>query len=278
MVLKKRNNNLYSENLLLQFFVTFLQLFQYTMTITNIRHSWLNNALQAWKLVLKTVYKGNKYRCNICENNFKKLLPDKMSQRSNAICPYCRSTEADRVVLFYLTNEVIGLKNKSRFLYVDPHPILLKKLKQNNIQVDVLDKSYFNSDKLNNNKIQGGVYDVIIFSHQLQYIKNDEACLEELKRLLRTGGIVLIQTIVHPGMDRTYEHIDTPDDRDRLKEYYQPGVVSIYGVNFHKHLKKMGYKVEIIDFAQLLGESATKYYCLGNGDREIIYNCKKQQK
>jgi SAM-dependent methyltransferase len=248
------------------------------MTIINIRHSWLNTLLQPWKLALKTVYKGSIYRCNICENNFKKLLPVNISQRTNALCPYCRSTEADRTIWFYLTNEVIGLKNKSRFLYVDPHPILLKKLKQNNIQVEVLDKSYFNHEIYRNHKVQGGIYDVIIFSHQLQYMKNDEACLEELKRLLRTGGIALIQTIVHPEMDRTYEHINTSDDRDRLKEYYEPGIESVYGVNFHKHLKKAEFKIEIIDFAQLLGESATQYYCLGNGDREKIYKCKKPQK
>lgn len=228
-------------------------------------------------VVRKTIYKGQKVRCNICGNNFSRFLSYKLPYRRNARCPYCHSLEADRVLWFYLTNEIIGKKNKKRFLYIDPQQPILNKLEQLNINVDIESRNTFINRLIpsNRKKDQGSIYDVVIFSQQLQFIGNEDLVLAELKRLLRTGGIILLQTIVNPNMDRAYENIETAEDRDRLKNFYQPGIKSIYGINLSKQLTKAGFKVEVIDFAQQLGESAIEYYRLGNSSREIIYKCKK---
>lgn len=245
------------------------------------RHSFTHtnqlNLLSLLKKFNKHWYKGEKVRCNICENNFRFFLPFRPGVRKNAVCPVCRSTEADRVLWFYLTNEVLGKKNKRKFLYFSPHPVILKKMQGYDIDPEIATKDYFILHQFENKekRLKGGVYDVIIFSRQLEFLDDDELVLAELRRLLRTGGFVVLQTIVNPEMDRTYEHIVNDEDRDRLKQYFEPGVVSIYGVNFHKHLAKAGFKVEVIDFAHRLGEGAIDYYRLGNGVRETIYKCKK---
>lgn len=242
-----------------------------------ISYFWCSLLDKPIKFIRKLFYRGSSLRCNICENTFRRFLPVKAPYRPNAKCPYCRSTEADRVLWFYLSNEILAQKNKKKFLYVGPHPHTLGKLKLRGIQADTLQLEYFtmNQHEIAGTRLRGGIYDVVVFSHQLQFLTNDDAVFAELKRLLRTGGLILIQTIVHPGMDRTYEQISTPEDRDRLKEYYEPGAKSIYGINFHKHLRRAGFQVSIIDFAQQLGEGAIGYYGLGNGVRETIYQCKK---
>jgi SAM-dependent methyltransferase len=228
-------------------------------------------------VVRKTIYKGEKVRCNICGNNFSRFLSHKLPYRRNARCPYCHSLEADRVLWFFLSNEILGKKNKKRFLYIEPHASIRDKLEQAHIHTDTVKRNTFTNKLLltKKEKNTGGIYDVIIFSHQLQYIGNEDVVLAELKRLLRTGGTILLQTIVNPNMDRAYENIETAEDRDRLKSFYQPGIKSIYGINLSKQLTKAGFKVEVIDFAQQLGESAIEYYCLGSSYREIIYKCKK---
>lgn len=228
-------------------------------------------------VVRKTIYKGQKVRCNICGNNFSRFLSHKLPYRKNARCPYCHSLEADRVLWFFLSNEILGKKNKKRFLYIEPHAIILNKLEQTHIHTDTEKRNTFANKLLftKKEKKPGGIYDVIIFSHQLQYIGKEDIVLAELKRLLRTGGTILLQTIVNSDMDRAYENIETAEDRDRLKSFYQPGIKSIYGINLKKQLAKTGFKIEEIDFAQQLGESAIEYYCLGNSFREIIYKCKK---
>jgi SAM-dependent methyltransferase len=124
-------------------------------------------------------------------------------------------------------------------------------------------------------KLPGGKYDVILFSHVLQKIKNEELVFEELKRLLRPGGFALIQTLIDWKMERTYENPKNEEDIDRLKPIFEPGIERIYGANFKKQLVNTGFHVEMIDYADLLGNYAQTYYQLGNGSREIIFKCKK---
>ena len=228
------------------------------------------------RIARKYLLKGVKYRCNVCGSNYTRFLNYGYAKRENALCPGCGSIESTRTLWFYMTNEVLGKKNKNKFLYFAPEKAILKRLREYDINLDIAEFDYFQLlDSENISKFQGGVYDVIIFSHLIQYVKNDMQAFHELRRLLRPGGFVILQTIINQEMDRTYEHINTLEDRDRLKNFFEPGVESIYGANFHKHLIKAGFKVEVIDYADQLGSDAQSYYRLGNGERELIFKCKK---
>jgi len=229
------------------------------------------------RMILKIWLKGDKVRCNICESTFKRFRSFGHIVRENALCPNCYSTESTRLLWFYLKNEVLGQKNKNNFLCFNTESILIEKLKKHNINITYSDVNYLNrlGEIHPEKKLKGGKADVILFTHVLEYVKNEEAVFEELKRLLRTGGFVLIQTIVNWEMDRTYDNPKTSEDRDRLKSYFEPGAQRIYGYDFKKLLGRAGFKVEKIDYADQLGTSAKKYYRLGDGTREMIFKCKK---
>jgi DNA-directed RNA polymerase subunit RPC12/RpoP len=222
------------------------------------------------------ILKGNKVRCNICGHNFRRFLRDSTTKRENARCPRCSSIEAGRVLWFYLTNEVLGKKNKKRFLYFSPDRLIFEKLKKYNIEIDTESSNYFEklSDK-SFKKNQGGKYDVIIFAHLLQTVKDEQTTFIELLRLLRTGGFVLLMTVVNWEMDRTYEKPVTDEDKERLKSFYSPGLERVYGADVAKRLTKAGFDVETIDYSYQLGIAARDYYRLGEGIREIIFKCKK---
>ncbi len=137
---------------------------------------------------------------------------------------------------------------------------------------DVISKQYINPfDNKKTENLTGNIYDVIILPHVLQFIDDDEMVYSELKRLLRPGGIALIQTATNPEMDRTYENIKTSEDKDRLKDHYEPGYLRIYGANFSKHLTKAGFDVNVIDYAEQLGKPAHKYYQVWHSERELIF-------
>lgn len=192
------------------------------------------------------------------------------------LCPRCRSDESMRSLWFYLSNEIIGKKNKKIFLVFGENRLLVKKLKSMGIIPDVISKEYINPfDYKKTENLTGNIYDVIILPHVLQFIDDDQMVYSELKRLLRPGGIALIQTATNPEMDRTYENIKTPEDKDRLKDHYEPGYLRIYGANFSKHLTKAGFDVEVVDYAGQLGTPAHKYYQVGRSERELIFVCKK---
>ncbi len=225
--------------------------------------------------IFQLLFKGNKVRCNVCVSSFRSFLPATISQSKSFVCSSCGSDDALRALWFYIKNEILGKKNKNKFLWFSPTSQIRKTLKRLDIDVSIPDAHYL--PKLDNggDKLQGGYFDVIVFSHELQYFEEDETILAELRRLLRTGGVVLIQTIVNPEMDRSYEQISTDDDRDRLRKYYEKGMRTMYGANFGKHLARAGFEVEAINYAERLGEGAITYYKLAQSYRNTIYKCKK---
>jgi len=178
---------------------------------------------------------------------------------------------------FYLTSEVLGTKNKNNWLYFSPETSILEKLQNLDVNLTLSSIDYLN--RLNSasqeQKIAGGKQDVILFSHILQYTTDDNLVLEELKRLLRPGGIILLQTVINWEMERTYENPQSSEDKDRLNQYFEPGVKRIYGCDFQKHLMRAGFDVEVINYSERLGEYANQYYQLGDGARELIFKCKK---
>lgn len=228
------------------------------------------------KELLLLLYRGGKVRCNICGHNFRSFMRDRSLGRENVCCPECGSIESGRVLWFYLTNEVFGRKNKNKFLYFSPEKAMIAKMQQYPIETEFVSPDYFdNLDDLKFEKLPGGKYDVIIFVQLLQIVKDEQVVFTELKRLLRRGGFVLLMTLVNWEMDRTYVKPVTEEDKDRLKDYYTPGLERVYGSDVAKRLVKAGFEVETIDYADQLGTAARDYYRLGEGSREIIFKCKK---
>lgn len=229
------------------------------------------------RLYFRLWLKGEKVRCNLCGNNFKRFLLLRPQLRPNAQCPVCGSTESTRTLWFYLSNEILGKKNKRNFLYFSPELSVLERIKAYPVSVTTAGKSYFNDidNPVFTGKFKGGTFDVILFPQVLQFVDDDLAVLEELRRLLRTGGLALIMTVVNQQMDRTYEKPTSDEDRDRLFHFYEPGIVRVYGANFKRHLMKAGFRVEVVNYPEELGQQAQSYYQLGDGSREVIFKCKK---
>jgi SAM-dependent methyltransferase len=225
--------------------------------------------------LMKHWYRGSQFRCNICGNHFRRfiILGEK---HGRSLCPACGSVESSRLIWLYLTNEVLGKKNKKKFLLCSPEPVLLKKMKKHDIDLAIVQRDDLISPQPKNSRqLTGGVFDVILFLHQLEYLDESEEVLPVLKRLLRPGGFVLIQTLVNQAMDRKYDKIVSDEDRDRLKEFMKPGVKRVFGSDLQKTLSKAGFMVETIDYGSRLGSAAVQYYQLGKGQHELIYKCKK---
>lgn len=242
--------------------------------------SKLVSAISPVKNYYRLMLRGKKVRCNVCGHTYKKFRQNRLVFRQNALCPNCNSLEWTRVLWFYLRNEVLGKKNKKHFLYFKPEKNLVEKLNEFNIQLDVVEMNYWHrfAEEVVQNKLPRGEFDVILLPHVIQYVNDDQLVYEELNRLLRPGGFALTITIINWEMERTYENPETAEDKDRLKDYFEPGVKRVYGSDYRKHLSKAGFEVEVIDYADQLGSAARDYYRLGNGAREMIFKCKKKVK
>ncbi|MFA9390757.1 MAG: methyltransferase domain-containing protein [Prolixibacteraceae bacterium] len=228
----------------------------------------------------KVRLKGDKVRCNVCEKNFQRFRSIGRPEINKAMCPNCYSLESTRLLWFYLSDEVLGRKNKNNVLYFEAEKAVLNRLLANGIKVEVAGLKYLNqlnSEKRQADRLMGGQFDVVLLSHVLEFTNDENSVFEELKRLLRPGGFVLLQTAINWEMDRSYQLPQTTEDQERLKKYFVPGVQRIFGSNLENQLIKAGFDVEKIDYADQLGGAAIKYYQLGSNG-EIIFKCKKKNK
>lgn len=196
--------------------------------------------------VFALFYVGNNVYCNICGSNLNRFVSD----NSDLICPKCGSLGRQRR-LWLLINETIPFKKSEFILHFSPSKILQKKLKNiypNYVTTDYNGNLYadMSYDILNIN-VPDNSYDKIICYHVLEHIIDDMRAISELNRILKPGGILILQTPFKK--EDIYEDYSITTKEGRLKHFGQDDHVRIYSVNGLKaRVEKNFFKVEVLSF------------------------------
>ena len=231
--------------------------------------------------LLSIFYIGKKYRCNCCNKSFRKFKSKgNWEVRKNAQCPYCGSLERTRLLLFYLQNETTIFKNETSLLHFAPEFCLVPLLKKSDnlnyisgdinpnyadYQMDIMDIPYPDNS-----------FDYIICSHVLGHVPDEGKAVREMSRVLKPSGKAFILTILDRKNPITHESKETDTPAKRLKEYSEPDLLRLHGLDFEKRLSDNGFDVSIIDYATSFENDVRERYSLGNKDRELIFKCTKK--
>jgi predicted SAM-dependent methyltransferase len=230
------------------------------------------------KFLATVPYWGIRYRCNCCNLSFRRFLAFGHVPRLNARCPYCDSLERQRLLWFYLKRECLS-EGLMRVLHFAPEPCLSRNVSRlRNIR-------YFDADlnpaiakhvmDITRIPFRDKSFDLIICSHVLGHVPDDAKAISELVRVLRNRGIALIMAVLDFNNPTTIEDPSITTPADRLRHYGEPDLCRLYGRDFAQRLERGGFRVHTIDYRQVLGQRITSKYCLGNGDRELLFRCHK---
>ena len=195
-------------------------------------------------------YRGKNNKCTICDHSFKKFIP---LNKKEILCPFCGSRARTRRLYQLLWDRSLL---KGKVLHFSPSRSLYRILKKNrNIE-------YFSSDfedefiaeyhyDITNIDSADNTFNLIICYHILEHIIEDEKAMSELYRVLRPGGICLIQTPFQKGAD-IYEDHSIVTREERLKAFGQEDHVRVYSVKgLANRLGKNSFKsVEIEEFEE----------------------------
>lgn len=217
--------------------------------------------------------RGSKYHCTICEgsfNRFIKLSAGSSGKNAELLCPRCGSLPRDRR-LYYLLKKENLLQGK--VLDFSPSRALYRKFKK------TAGVEYFSSDFANEFisdhqfditalKIQDNFFDLIICYHILEHIADDRKAMAELFRVLKPGGIMLLQTPFREG--QIFEDPSITKENERMKYFGQKDHVRIYSVEgISERLNQARFSVKVLPFnEQLLNRS-------GFSEKETVLSCKK---
>lgn len=194
----------------------------------------------------KIKYFGFKHKCPVCKSTLRSFK--EYHNRPNVRCPLCWSFARHRFAwLVIRTKTDLFDGSTKRMLHFAP----LKKFEKVFKNIPNLD--YITTDldspdvmvKMDITDIQypDNFFDIIICSHVLEHIPDDNKALCELKRTVNSSGWVLISTTYKENQNTIEAAPDMkPEDRDRLLG--QPDHVRLYGADFKDRLIKAGFKIQ----------------------------------
>jgi SAM-dependent methyltransferase len=212
-------------------------------------------------------YQGNQYECPFCGGQFSALLPHGLDipvftekkvvgggYRLNAKCPRCYSKDRERLIYLYLKKYHSHLFSEQiKLLHFAPERNLAQYLKScSNIEYLSADLFSLLADvkmDITDIKSPDNTYDVIICNHVLEHIPDDQRAMGELFRVLKPGGLAILQVPLAYALEETFEDLSIKDPQQREALFGKDDHVRLYGQDYYQKLATVGFQVAEFDFA-----------------------------
>ncbi len=222
--------------------------------------------------------RGKKYTDPIDSKSFRTFLPYGYEYpRDNVLSPSTLSLERHRLLWLYLKNETNFFTASKKVLHFAPEQAFYKRFrKQDNLEYTTTDLNSPLADiKADICKLpfKDNEFDVILCNHVLEHIPDDTKAMQELYRILKPGGMSILQIPQDLNREKTFEDNSITDPSERAKIFGQYDHVRVYGRDYFDKLRSIGFKVNEIEYSKSLSEVQIDKYRLAKG--EILPICYK---
>jgi SAM-dependent methyltransferase len=251
--------------------------------------------------IIAFTLKGTKFTDPIDGKSFKSMLPyGYETQRNNVLSPSTLSLERHRLLWLYLNEETDFFKSElvSDSSFTNTKRIKLRdaetnsalkvlhfapeqafyKLFRNQKNLDYTTTDLFSpladvKADICNLPFEDNQYDVILCNHVLEHIPDDTKAMQELYRVLKPGGMAILQIPQDLSRATTFADDTITDQKERAKIFGQYDHVRIYGRDYFDKLRSIGFTVVEEDYTNKIAPELVEKYCLAKG--EIIPVCFK---
>ncbi len=227
---------------------------------------------------LQFTLKGDRYEDPIDGKKFKKFLPyGYEDQRENVLSPSTLSLERHRLLWLYLQNETGFFTRNLKVLHFAPEQAFYTRFRKlKNLDYTTTDLNSPLADvkaDICDLPFEDNTFDFILCNHVLEHIPNDTLAMQELYRILKPEGIAILQIPQDLKREKTFEDNSIISRKERSKIFGQYDHVRVYGRDYFDKLRRIGFKVEEVDYTSHLTDSEIDRYRLSKG--EIIPVCTK---
>jgi SAM-dependent methyltransferase len=230
--------------------------------------------------ILTLALKGNQFTDPIDGKSFKSFLPyGYEKQRANVLSPSTLSLERHRLLWLYLKNETdfFNATEKKKVLHFAPEQAFYKLFRnQKNLNYTTTDLFSPLADvkaDICDLPFKDNSYDVILCNHVLEHIPDDTKAMQELFRVLKPGGMAILQIPQELDRATTFADDSITDQKERAKIFGQYDHVRIYGRDYFDKLRSIGFTVIEEDYTNKIAPELVEKYCLAKN--EIIPVCYK---
>ena len=228
--------------------------------------------------VLALALRGSTYTDPIDGKSFKSFLPYGYgTQRTNVLSPSTLSLERHRMLWLYLNDETDFFTAPLKVLHFAPEQAFYKLFrKQKNLDYTTTDLFSPLADvkaDICDLPFEDNQYDVILCNHVLEHIPDDTKAMQELYRVLKPGGMAILQIPQDLNRETTFADDSITDQKERAKIFGQYDHVRIYGRDYFNKLRSIGFTVIEEDYTNKISPELVEKYCLAKG--EVIPVCFK---
>ena len=213
-------------------------------------------------------FKGTKFTDPINNKSYSYFFPYGYNkQRKNALCPGTFSLERHRLLWLYLKKETDFFNSNNKILHFAPEQCFHKFFKsffKNYTSIDLNSPIVDIKADICNLPFNDNSYDYILCNHVLEHIYDDEKAMKEIFRVLNKNGIAILQVPIDIKSNLTQEGRDINDKEVRSKLFAQYDHLRMYGLDYFKKLKKVGFNVKNIDYLSKLSKDEVEKFSLTN--------------
>lgn len=214
--------------------------------------------------------------CPACETEVGEFLPGPAG-RPKARCPSCDALERHRLLHLILRSHRYLLVSPARVLDVAPAVSTRRTLRS------YVGRRYVGVDRYMTGGVEvrcdvtalplhAAAFDLIVCYHVLEHIPDDARAIRELARVLKPGGIAIVQVPRRRGVP-TDEDPSAPEEV-RVTRFGQNDHVRWYGDDFEERLRVGGLVPTLIQpAAELRPEEITRFGLIPD---EEVWICKRR--
>ena len=230
--------------------------------------TFLIRASLLFKPLFDIFFKGTKFTDPINNKSYSYFFPYGYNkQRKNALCPGTFSLERHRLLWLYLKKETDFFNSNNKILHFAPEQCFHKFFKsffKNYTTTDLNSPIVDIKADICNLPFNDNSYDYILCNHVLEHIYDDEKAMKEIFRVLNKNGIAILQVPIDIKSNLTQDGRDIDDKEVRSKLFGQYDHLRMYGLDYFKKLKKVGFNVKNIDYLSKLSKDEVEKFSLTN--------------
>ncbi len=116
--------------------------------------------------------------------------------------------------------------------------------------------------------------DLIILDHILDKVEKDREALQEMKRILKPGGSILVMVPLYYNLEKTFEDSSVTSREGRFKLFDKANRLRKYGRDFPERLREAGFVVTEYLLKDISAQDRA-YYGLDEYDEDVPLNASR---
>jgi SAM-dependent methyltransferase len=199
------------------------------------------------------------------------------SDPDNYECPRCGCSDRERHLFAYLQADGLlqAMRGKS-LLQFAPEPKLTPRLVAaglaRHVQADLFPQAP-GVEKIDLLAIPyaDATFDFVMVNHVLEHVADDVRALAEIRRVLRPGGLAVLQTPFSAVLERTLSDPAVQSPEARLQLYGQEDHVRLYGQDIFARFESAGLRSRVRGHQELLPDMDPVRYGVNRAEPFFLF-------